>query len=65
MYINPLDERHKSVASTGRKLSTVDNSEQTSGKCPKCRNAFGTGVTPVGTVFYCAECRVALPIIED
>lgn len=64
MYINPLDDRNKSVASSG-KLSTVDNSESTNGKCPKCKDTFGTGVTPVGTVYYCSQCRVALPIIEE
>ena len=63
-YLNPLEMKNKATASSG-KMSQVDNSIESAGTCPKCKNTFGTGNTPVGTVYYCSACRVAMPIIED
>lgn len=55
-----LDKKHTAVAaSTGR---GVDNS--VSGRCPKCKEPFGTANLDVGLVYYCNPCKVALPITE-
>ncbi len=64
MYLNPLEMKNKATASSG-KLSNVDNSIERAGCCPKCKQTFGTGSTPVGQVYYCNGCRVAMPIIEE
>lgn len=64
MYLNPLEIKNKATASSS-KLSAVDNSVELAGSCPKCKQTFGIGSTPIGQVYYCNGCRVAMPIIEE
>lgn len=62
-YLNVFEllDKNKATASA-RKGTGVDNT--VSGRCPKCRNPFGTAIIDVGTVYYCSACKVAMPITE-
>lgn len=54
---NPLNEVPVQQESTSSMINDVI------GVCPKCKNAFSSGVIANGDqVFYCATCRVSQPM---